>query len=51
MWGADTLMDLSTGDYIHETREWVVRNSSVPVGTVPINNTLEKVNGVAEDLS
>ncbi|MEI5640401.1 MULTISPECIES: phosphomethylpyrimidine synthase ThiC [unclassified Pseudoalteromonas] len=50
-WGADTVMDLSTGRYIHETREWVVRNSPVPVGTVPIYQALEKVNGVAEDLT
>ncbi|MEO2281691.1 phosphomethylpyrimidine synthase ThiC [Pseudoalteromonas pernae] len=50
-WGADTIMDLSTGRYIHETREWVVRNSPVPVGTVPIYQALEKVNGVAEDLT
>ena len=50
-WGADTVMDLSTGRYIHETREWVVRNSPVPIGTVPIYQALEKVNGVAEDLT
>ncbi|MCF2862749.1 phosphomethylpyrimidine synthase ThiC [Pseudoalteromonas sp. Cnat2-41] len=50
-WGADTIMDLSTGRYIHETREWVIRNSPVPVGTVPIYQALEKVNGVAEDLT
>lgn len=50
-WGADTLMDLSTGKYIHETREWIIRNCPVPVGTVPIYQALEKVNGVAEDLS
>ena len=50
-WGADTIMDLSTGRYIHETREWIVRNSPVPVGTVPIYQALEKVNGVAEDLT
>ncbi len=50
-WGADTVMDLSTGDNIHETREWIVRNSPVPIGTVPIYQCLEKVNGVAEDLS
>ena len=49
-WGADTVMDLSTGKNIHETREWVVRNSPVPVGTVPIYQALEKVGGVAEDL-
>ncbi|MFP3351227.1 phosphomethylpyrimidine synthase ThiC [Pseudoalteromonas sp. SIMBA_153] len=50
-WGADTVMDLSTGRYIHETREWLVRNSPVPIGTVPIYQALEKVNGVAEDLT
>ncbi|WP_411993130.1 phosphomethylpyrimidine synthase ThiC [Agarivorans sp. DSG3-1] len=50
-WGADTVMDLSTGRYIHETREWVIRNSPVPIGTVPIYQALEKVNGVAEDLT
>jgi phosphomethylpyrimidine synthase len=50
-WGADTIMDLSTGKNIHETREWIIRNSSVPVGTVPIYQALEKVNGKAEDLS
>ena len=50
-WGADTVMDLSTGDNIHETREWIVRNSPVPIGTVPIYQCLEKVGGVAEDLS
>ncbi|MFS7309576.1 phosphomethylpyrimidine synthase ThiC [Rahnella inusitata] len=50
-WGADTVMDLSTGRYIHETREWILRNSPVPIGTVPIYQTLEKVNGVAEDLN
>ncbi len=50
-WGADTAMDLSTGDQIHETREWIIRNSPVPVGTVPIYQALEKVNGVAEDLT
>ncbi|USE37395.1 phosphomethylpyrimidine synthase ThiC [Endozoicomonas sp. SCSIO W0465] len=49
-WGADTVMDLSTGRYIHETREWIVRNSPVPIGTVPIYQALEKVNGVAEEL-
>ncbi|ATI64045.1 phosphomethylpyrimidine synthase ThiC [Edwardsiella tarda] len=49
-WGADTVMDLSTGCYIHETREWILRNSPVPIGTVPIYQALEKVNGVAEDL-
>ncbi|XP_058099596.1 phosphomethylpyrimidine synthase, chloroplastic-like isoform X3 [Magnolia sinica] len=51
MWGADTAMDLSTGRHIHETREWILRNSAVPVGTVPIYQALEKVNGIAEDLS
>lgn len=51
MWGADTLMDLSTGKHIHETREWIIRNSPVPVGTVPIYQALEKVGGVAEDLT
>lgn len=50
-WGADTIMDLSTGKNIHETREWIVRNSPVPVGTVPLYQALEKVNGKAEDLS
>ena len=50
-WGADTVMDLSTGDDIHTTREWILRNSPVPIGTVPIYQALEKVNGVAEDLS
>ncbi|MBS98287.1 MAG: phosphomethylpyrimidine synthase ThiC [Oceanospirillaceae bacterium] len=50
-WGADTIMDLSTGKNIHETREWILRNSPVPIGTVPIYQALEKVNGVAEDLS
>lgn len=50
-WGADTIMDLSTGKNIHTTREWIVRNSPVPVGTVPIYQALEKVNGKAEDLS
>ncbi len=50
-WGADTIMDLSTGKNIHETREWIIRNSSVPIGTVPIYQALEKVNGVAEDLT
>lgn len=50
-WGADTMMDLSTGKNIHTTREWIIRNSPVPVGTVPIYQALEKVNGVAEDLS
>ena len=50
-WGADTIMDLSTGANIHETREWVLRNSPVPIGTVPIYQALEKVNGKVEDLS
>ena len=50
-WGADTVMDLSTGKYIHETREWIIRNSPVPVGTVPIYQALEKVNGKAEELN
>jgi phosphomethylpyrimidine synthase len=50
-WGADTVMDLSTGNNIHETREWIIRNSPVPIGTVPIYQALEKVNGVAEDLT
>jgi len=50
-WGADTIMDLSTGKNIHTTREWIIRNSAVPVGTVPIYQALEKVNGVAEDLT
>ena len=50
-WGADTIMDLSTGKHIHETREWIIRNSPVPIGTVPIYQALEKVNGVAEDLT
>ncbi|XP_061358063.1 phosphomethylpyrimidine synthase, chloroplastic [Gastrolobium bilobum] len=51
MWGADTVMDLSTGRHIHETREWILRNSAVPVGTVPIYQALEKVDGIAENLS
>eukprot|EP00640_Fibrocapsa_japonica_P000772 CAMPEP_0113952890 /NCGR_PEP_ID=MMETSP1339-20121228/90675_1 /TAXON_ID=94617 /ORGANISM="Fibrocapsa japonica" /LENGTH=609 /DNA_ID=CAMNT_0000961565 /DNA_START=47 /DNA_END=1873 /DNA_ORIENTATION=+ /assembly_acc=CAM_ASM_000762 len=51
LWGADTLMDLSTGKHIHETREWIIRNSPIPVGTVPIYQALEKVNGIAEDLT
>ncbi len=50
-WGGDTLMDLSTGDNIHETREWIVRNCPVPVGTVPIYQALEKVNGKVKDLT
>ena len=51
LWGADTVMDLSTGKNIHETREWIIRNSMVPIGTVPIYQALEKVGGVAEDLT
>ena len=51
LWGADTAMDLSTGDDIHETREWIVRNSPVPIGTVPIYQALEKVGGTPEDLT
>ncbi|MBI4546164.1 MAG: phosphomethylpyrimidine synthase ThiC, partial [Gemmatimonadetes bacterium] len=51
LWGADTIMDLSTGKNIHETREWILRNSPVPVGTVPIYQALEKVGGVPEELS
>ncbi|MCK5819242.1 MAG: phosphomethylpyrimidine synthase ThiC [Psychromonas sp.] len=51
LWGGDTVMDLSTGRNIHETREWIIRNSPVPIGTVPIYQALEKVNGVVEDLS
>jgi phosphomethylpyrimidine synthase len=50
-WGADTVMDLSTGQHIHETREWIVRNSPVPIGTVPIYQALEKVDGKAEELT
>ncbi|MBU1621224.1 MAG: phosphomethylpyrimidine synthase ThiC [Gammaproteobacteria bacterium] len=50
-WGADTVMDLSTGRYIHQTREWIIRNSPVPIGTVPLYQALEKVGGIAEDLS
>jgi len=50
-WGADTVMDLSTGKHIHETREWILRNAPVPIGTVPIYQALEKVDGVAEDLT
>ncbi|OOF11912.1 phosphomethylpyrimidine synthase ThiC [Salinivibrio sp. PR5] len=50
-WGADTVMDLSTGRNIHETREWILRNSPVPIGTVPMYQALEKVNGIAEDLT
>ena len=49
-WGADTIMDLSTGENIHETREWIIRNAPVPIGTVPIYQALEKVNGKAEEL-
>jgi phosphomethylpyrimidine synthase len=51
LWGADTVMDLSTGRHIHETREWIVRNSAVPIGTVPIYQALEKVGGRPEDLT
>lgn len=51
LWGADTVMDLSTGKNIHETREWIIRNSMVPIGTVPIYQALEKVDGIAEDLT
>ena len=51
LWGADTVMDLSTGDHIHETREWILRNSPVPIGTVPIYQALEKVGGRPEDLT
>jgi phosphomethylpyrimidine synthase len=51
LWGADTVMDLSTGENIHETRQWILRNSPVPIGTVPIYQALEKVGGVAEDLT
>src|SRR6185436_11543141 len=50
-WGADNVMDLSTGRNIHNSRDWIIRNSSVPIGTVPIYQALEKVNGVAEDLN
>ena len=50
-WGADNVMDLSTGKDIHDTREWIIRNSPVPIGTVPIYQALEKVNGIAEDLT
>ena len=49
-WGGDTVMDLSTGKHIHETREWIIRNAPVPVGTVPLYQALEKVGGIAEDL-
>lgn len=51
VYGADTVMDLSTGNRIHETREWIIRNSPVPIGTVPLYQALEKVNGIAEDLN
>jgi phosphomethylpyrimidine synthase len=51
LWGADTLMDLSTGKHIYQTREWILRNSPIPVGTVPIYQALEKVDGIAEDLT
>jgi phosphomethylpyrimidine synthase len=51
LWGADTVMDLSTGDHIHATREWILRNSAVPIGTVPIYQALEKVGGVPEELT
>ena len=51
LWGADTVMDLSTGRNIHETRQWIIRNSPVPIGTVPIYQALEKVGGIAEDLT
>ena len=50
-WGADTVMDLSTGQNIHATRDWILRNSPVPIGTVPMYQALEKVGGVAEDLN
>ncbi|ADU92143.1 phosphomethylpyrimidine synthase ThiC [Taylorella equigenitalis] len=50
-WGSDTIMDLSTGKHIHETREWIIRNSPVPIGTVPIYQCLEKTGGIAEDLT
>ena len=50
-WGSDTVMDLSTGDNIHATREWIIRNSAVPIGTVPIYQALEKVDGIVEDLT
>lgn len=51
IWGADTAMDLSTGSNIHETREWVMRNSPVPVGTVPIYQCLEKAGGIVENIT
>ncbi|TGT94583.1 phosphomethylpyrimidine synthase ThiC, partial [bacterium M00.F.Ca.ET.163.01.1.1] len=50
-WGADTVMDLSTGRNIHNIRDWIVRNAPVPIGTVPLYQALEKVNGIAEDLN
>ena len=50
-WGGDTVMDLSTGRHIHETREWIIRNAPVPIGTVPIYQALEKVDGKAEELT
>ncbi|HBX60559.1 MAG TPA: phosphomethylpyrimidine synthase ThiC, partial [Methylophaga sp.] len=50
-WGGDTVMDLSTGKHIHQTREWIIRNSPVPIGTEPLYQALEKVNGIAEDLT
>jgi phosphomethylpyrimidine synthase len=50
-WGGDTVMDLSTGKHIHQTREWIIRNSPVPIGTVPLYQALEKVDGIAEDLT
>src|SRR3546814_11850181 len=50
-WGGDTVMDLSTGKNIHETREWILRNSPVPIGTVPIYQALDKVDGKAEELT
>src|SRR5262245_63844041 len=51
LWGADTVMDLSTGKNIHQTRQWIIRNSPVPIGTVPIYQALEKVGGVPEELT
>jgi len=51
LWGSDTIMDLSTGKHIHQTREWIIRNSPIPVGTVPIYQALEKVDGIAENLT
>lgn len=51
IWGADTMMDLSTGENIHETREWIMRNCNVPVGTVPIYQALEKADGIVENLT